>query len=57
MLPLMILSLATSPFIISFLVFSALGECLQNIGKLSEELFRAEQLPLLNFPEKPPSQM
>lgn len=43
------LSLATSPFIISILVLHILGEWLQSIGKSSEEIFRADQLPLLHF--------
>ena len=51
MFPLLVLSLTTSPFIFSILLLYALGECLQGIGKLSEELFRAEQLPLLHFPK------
>jgi hypothetical protein len=48
MLSLMCLSLATSPFLISILILHFWGEWLQSMGKLSEELFRAEQLPLLH---------
>ena len=52
MLPILILSLATSPFIFSILLLHIFGEWLQSMGKLSEEIFRAEQLPLLYFPEQ-----
>lgn len=48
------LSLATSPFIISILVLHIIGDWLQSIGKSSEEIFRAEQLPLLHFSDKKP---
>ena len=49
MIPLIGLSLATSPFIISILMLNAVAECFQSLGKFSEEAFRADQLPLLNF--------
>lgn len=52
LLPLLALSLATSPFIMSILVMHILGEWLQSIGKSSEEIFRAEQLPLLHFGDR-----
>lgn len=52
LLPLLALSLATSPFLISILVLHILGEWLQSIGESSEEIFRAEQLPLLHFSNK-----
>lgn len=43
------LSLATSPFILTILILQFLGELLKNFGEASEEIFRAEQLPLLNI--------
>lgn len=46
------LSLATSPFIVAILVLHFLGEWLEGMGKMSEEVFRADQLPLLHFSEK-----
>ena len=46
------LSFATSPFIISIFVLHILGEWLQSMGKSSEEIFRAQQLPLLHFSDK-----
>ena len=41
------LSLATGPFIVSILLLQLLGDTLSRFGKMSEEIFRAEQLPLL----------
>ncbi|WP_036480537.1 hypothetical protein [Myxosarcina sp. GI1] len=45
------LSLATSPFIFSLLIVKILADALNDLGKTSEELFRSERLPILNFPE------
>ena len=45
------LSLATSPFIVTILLLRVLEELLKNWGEVSEEVFRAEQLPLLNITE------
>ncbi len=41
------LSLATGPFIVSILLSQLLGDILNSFSKISEEIFRAEQLPLL----------
>ena len=49
MFSLMGLSLATGPFIISILLLQLLGDIFNGFGKISEEIFRAEQLPLLNL--------
>ena len=49
------LSLATGPFILSVLLLQLLSDIFSNFGKISEEVFRAEQLPLLylaNFEDK-----
>ena len=49
------LSLATGPFILSILLLQVLNDILTSFGKMSEEIFRAEQLPLLylgNFENK-----
>ena len=43
------LSLATGPFIITVLLLHFVGKMLGGFGKTSEEIFRAEQLPLLNL--------
>ena len=44
------LSVVTSPFIISILTLYYLTEWMTELGKASEEIFRSERLPLLNFP-------
>ncbi|MGK7896411.1 MAG: hypothetical protein AB4372_23045 [Xenococcus sp. (in: cyanobacteria)] len=41
------LSLATVPFIFSILLLQLLGDTFRSFSKISEEIFRAEQLPLL----------
>lgn len=41
------LSLATGPFILSILLLQLLSDIFTNFDKMSEEIFRAEQLPLL----------
>lgn len=43
------LSIATSPFIVSILTLYLLTELMTELGKASEEIFRAERLPLLNL--------
>lgn len=45
------LSVATSPFIVSVLTLYLLMDFMTELGKVSEEIFRAERLPLLNFPD------
>ncbi|HHP7231027.1 MAG TPA: hypothetical protein ACFCUY_09225 [Xenococcaceae cyanobacterium] len=45
------LSLATCPFMVSILLLRSLAEFFKSCGEVSEELFRAEQLPLLNIME------
>ena len=44
------LSIATSPFIFSILFLYLLSEFMTEFGKASEEIFRSERLPVLNFP-------
>ena len=44
------LSIATSPFIITILTLYLLSEFMIELGKASEEIFRSERLPILNFP-------
>ncbi|MGF1590084.1 MAG: hypothetical protein ACFCU7_12715 [Pleurocapsa sp.] len=43
------LSIATTPFIISILTLYLLTEFMTELGKVSEEIFRSERLPILNF--------
>ena len=44
------LSVATSPFMLGILTLYLLTELMTELGKASEEIFRSERLPLLNFP-------
>ncbi|ELS01467.1 hypothetical protein Xen7305DRAFT_00011710 [Xenococcus sp. PCC 7305] len=49
------LSLATGPFLISILLLRFLADVFHSFGQMGEEIFRAEQLPLLylaNFEDK-----
>lgn len=48
------LSLATSPFLMACLGLRSVTEWLTEAGKMSEEVFRGDRLPLLNFPESDP---
>ncbi len=43
------LSIATSPFILGILTVHLLIESMTELGKMSEELFRSERLPLINL--------
>lgn len=45
-----ILSLATAPFLVALLAVEKVGELLQATGQASEEVFRGDRLPVLNFP-------
>jgi hypothetical protein len=45
------LSLATSPFILTILAAHLLAKLMADIGGVSEELFRPDRLPVLNFPD------
>ena len=45
------LSLATSPVILTILAAHLLSELMAELGKVSEELFRQDRLPILNFPD------
>jgi hypothetical protein len=44
------LSIATSPFVFSILCLYCFTKLMTEFGKASEEIFRAERLPTLNFP-------
>lgn len=44
------LSIATSPFMFGILFLYLLAEFMTEFGKASEEIFRSERLPTLNFP-------
>ena len=44
------LSLATAPFLGSVLIFHQIAQALGELGEASEEVFRGNRLPILNFP-------
>jgi hypothetical protein len=48
------LSLAVSPFLLSYLGLRSLNHWLMELGQESEEIFRGDRLPLLNIPETDP---
>jgi hypothetical protein len=48
------LSLAVSPFLLSYLGLSSINNWLIEVGKDSEEIFRGDRLPLLNIPDQSP---
>lgn len=45
------LSLLTTPFIFALLALQSLIQSLIEWGEASEEIFRGDRLPILNFPE------
>lgn len=45
------LSLFTVPFVCGLLMVESLGRELLELGQASEEVFRGDRLPILNFPE------
>ncbi|HLO49550.1 MAG TPA: hypothetical protein VK211_14130 [Kamptonema sp.] len=47
-----ILSFATVPLLVGLLAGRAAAEVLASIGSSSEELFRGDRLPVLNFPHE-----
>lgn len=44
-------SLTTVPILLGLLAARSLAENLSELGQASEEIFRSERLPILNFPE------
>lgn len=48
--PELLLSLAAGPFLVGLIVQKVLADTLQEVGLLSEEIFRGDRLPVLNFP-------
>lgn len=43
------LSIATSPFILTILILYLISELMTELGQASEEIFRPNRLPILNF--------
>jgi len=48
--PELLLSLATAPLLVALVGSKALAEAIRELGLLSEEIFRGNGLPVLNFP-------
>jgi hypothetical protein len=48
--PELLLQLSTGPMLLAILGGKAVAETLQTIGQASEEVFRGDRLPLLDFP-------
>ena len=44
------LSLATGPLLAALLSGKALAEWMQELGQMSEEVFRGDRLPTIDFP-------
>lgn len=51
--PDILISLATAPLLLGLIGGKALAEAIREMGVLSEEIFRGDRLPLLNFPVNP----
>jgi hypothetical protein len=49
--PSCLVSLTTSPFLLSIMAISGFAQSLVAIGQTSEEIFRGDRLPVLPFPE------
>lgn len=47
----LLLSLAVAPMLLGVLSLQALGSWLEAAGIASEEVFRGDRLPILNFPD------
>jgi hypothetical protein len=45
------IALATSPFLMGVLTVRSLTQALIELGEASEEVFRGDRLPILNFPD------
>lgn len=48
--PQILLSVATVPLLVALVSSKALAEGVRELGLLSEEIFRGDRLPVLNFP-------
>ncbi len=51
----LLLSLATVPLVVGLVSTRMLAQFTQELGEWSEEMFRGDRLPLLNFPSHPSS--
>jgi hypothetical protein len=48
--PELLLSLATAPLLVALVGSKVVAEVVRELGLLSEEIFRGDGLPVLNFP-------
>lgn len=48
--PEILLSLATAPMLVALVGGHVVAKAVQELGLLSEEIFRGDRLPVLNFP-------
>jgi hypothetical protein len=48
----LLLSIATTPMILTFMALNTITDALIEMGQTSEEVFRGERLPILNLSEK-----
>ena len=53
--PALLLSLATPPLLVALVGSKLVTEAVRELGLLSEEIFRGDRLPVLNFPKSEPS--
>lgn len=51
----LLISLATVPLVVGLVGAKMLTQMTQELGQLSEEVFRGDRLPLLKFPSQPSS--
>ncbi|WP_233746116.1 hypothetical protein [Leptodesmis sichuanensis] len=51
----LLISLTTVPLLVGLVGTKALTQVAQELGQLSEEVFRGDRLPLLKFPSQPSS--
>lgn len=54
--PNLFVSLATAPFLMGVLTVRSISQALIELGEASEEVFRGDRLPILNFPNSPESE-
>lgn len=52
-----LVGLATGLFLLALLGGKVLSRLMQELGQQSEELFRGDRLPLLDFPSSPKSEL
>jgi hypothetical protein len=51
--PGLLIGAVTAPVLVGIVLGKALAQAAQELGQLSEEVFRGDRLPLLKFPSQP----